>query len=124
MRTAIRNVRGLGSAHEGVDHWKVQRLTAIGGVLLAIWFVLSALSLAGAGYAEIRAWLGRPVNTTAMLLLVLSMWWHAKLGLQVVIEDYVHNEAVKVASMIALVLLTCLFAGLSAVSVLKVAFGS
>lgn len=124
MRTAIRSVRGLGSAHEGVDHWKMQRLTAIGGVLLTIWFVLSALSLAGAGYGEVRAWLGRPVNTTLMLLLVLSMWWHAKLGVQVVIEDYVHNEAAKVASMVALVLLTCLFAGLSVVSILKVALGS
>lgn len=124
MRTAIGSVRGLGSAHEGVGHWKVQRLTAIGGVLLAIWFVISAIGLAGSDYAEVRAWLGRPFNATMMLLLVLSMWWHAKLGVQVVIEDYVHNEAVKVASMVALVLLTCLFAGLSAVSVLKVAFGS
>ena len=111
MRTAIGSVRGLGSAREGVGHWKMQRLTAIGGVLLAIWFVISALSLAGAGYAEVRAWLARPVNTTLMLLLVVSMWWHAKLGVQVVIEDYVHNEGAKVASMVVLVLLTWLFAG-------------
>ena len=124
MRTAIGSVRGLGSAREGAGHWKLQRLTAIGGVLLGIWFVISALSLAGTSYAEVRAWLGRPINTTLMLLLVVSMWWHAKLGVQVVIEDYVHNEAAKVASLVALVLLTCLFAGLSVVSILKVALGS
>ena len=124
MRTAIGSVRGLGSAREGVGHWKLQRLTAIGGVLLAIWLVISALSLAGADYATARAWLARPLNTTLMLLLVVSMWWHAKLGVQVVIEDYVHNEGAKVASMVVLVLLTWLFAGLSAVSVLKVALGS
>ena len=124
MRSAIGSVRGLGSAREGVGHWKVQRLTAVGGVLLAIWFVISAVSLASSDYAQVRAWLARPLNTTLMLLLVVSMWWHAKLGVQVVVEDYVHNEAVKVASMVALVLLTWLFAGLSVVSVLKVALGS
>ena len=124
MRTAIGTARGLGSARSGVGHWKIQRLTAIGGVPLGLWFVASAISLAGADHATVSAWLARPLNATLMLLLVVSMWWHAKLGLQVVIEDYVHNEAAKVASLVAIVLVACLLGGLSVVSILKVALGS
>jgi succinate dehydrogenase / fumarate reductase membrane anchor subunit len=124
MRTAIGSARGLGSAREGVGHWKMQRLTAIGAVPLGLWLVVSAISLSGADHATVQAWLARPLNATLMLLLVLSMYWHAKLGLQVVIEDYVHNEGVKVVSMIVLVLVACLLAALSVVSILKVALGS
>jgi succinate dehydrogenase / fumarate reductase membrane anchor subunit len=124
MRTAIGSARGLGSAREGVGHWKMQRLTAIGGVVLGLWFVVSAISLAGADFAAVRSWLGRPLNATLMLLLVVSMYWHAKLGLQVVIEDYVHHEGVKVVSLVAIVLLAFLLGGLSVVSILKVALGS
>jgi succinate dehydrogenase / fumarate reductase membrane anchor subunit len=124
MQSASTSARNRGSARTGVEHWKMQRLTAIAGVLLLIWFTISAMALAGGDYAVARAWLAQPFNATMMLLTVFAMFWHAKLGLQVVIEDYVHHEGAKVASLIAVNFAVFLFGGLAAVSVLKVALGS
>jgi succinate dehydrogenase / fumarate reductase membrane anchor subunit len=124
MRTAIGTARGHSSVREGARAWMAQRLTAIALVPLGLWFVLAALSLSGADHAAVAAWLGRPLNATLMLLLVLTSFWHAKLGLQVIIEDYVHNEAVKVAALIGVIFAVFLLGGLSAVSILKVALGS
>ncbi|MGI9435867.1 MAG: succinate dehydrogenase, hydrophobic membrane anchor protein [Geminicoccaceae bacterium] len=84
-------IRGLGSAGEGVGHWKMQRLTAIANVLLVLWFLASAISLAGAGYEETKAWLASPLCASLMTMLVISAFYHMKLGIQVVIEDYVHH---------------------------------
>lgn len=123
MRTAIGQVRGLGAAKEGVGHWKMQRLTAIANVLLAIWFVVHAVGMSGAGYAEWRAWFADPYHATVMILLVASMFYHAKLGVQVVIEDYVHHEGLKIASL-TLLTLACIGFGVgSAVSILMLAAG-
>jgi succinate dehydrogenase / fumarate reductase membrane anchor subunit len=124
MRSAIGMVRGRGSAREGVGHWKLQRLTAIANVPLVLWFIVSAVSLSGADHAAVTAWLAGPFNATLMLLLVLSTFWHARLGLQVVIEDYVHHEGVKVAALIAVTFALFLLGGLAVVSILKVALGS
>jgi succinate dehydrogenase / fumarate reductase membrane anchor subunit len=124
MRSAIGMVRGRGSAREGVAHWKLQRLTAIANVPLVLWLIISAVSLSGAGHAEVAAWLAAPINATLMLLLVLSTFWHARLGLQVVIEDYVQHEGIKIASLIAITFALFLLGGLAVVSILKVALGS
>jgi succinate dehydrogenase / fumarate reductase membrane anchor subunit len=124
LRPPLARVRGLGSAREGVGHWKLQRLTALANIVLVLWFVFSAASLSGSGYAEVRAWLASPVPAALMVLLVVSVFWHAKLGLQVVIEDYVHGEGPRVASLVALTLATCLLAAMCIVSILKVALGS
>jgi succinate dehydrogenase / fumarate reductase membrane anchor subunit len=124
MRTAIGVIRGRGSAREGVGHWKLQRLTAIANVPLVLWLVVSAVSLSGAGYAEVRAWLAGPFNATMMLLLVLSAFYHARLGLQVVVEDYVHHEGLKLAALVGITLALFLLGGLCVVSILKVALGS
>ncbi len=99
LRTPIAQIRGLGSAKDGVGHWKMQRLTAIANVILVSWFLISAISLAGASYEETRAWLASPLSASLMLLLIASAFYHTKLGVQVVIEDYVHHEGIKLASL-------------------------
>jgi succinate dehydrogenase membrane anchor subunit len=124
LRTPIAQIRGLGSAREGVGHWKMQRLTAVANLLLVLWFLITAVSLAGAGYDETRAWLASPMSASFMLLLIASVFYHAKLGVQVVIEDYVHHEGIKLASLLAVTLL-CIGLGVTcAVAVLKTSLGS
>ena len=94
-RTALGRVRGLGSAKEGVAHWWVQRVTALLLIPLVIWFVISLLGHIGGDRAAVILWLGQPFTYGLMLVLLGAAFWHAALGLQVVIEDYVHGEAAK-----------------------------
>jgi succinate dehydrogenase / fumarate reductase membrane anchor subunit len=124
LPTAIARVRGLGAAREGLHHWKAQRITAVANVVLVLWFVFSAMALAGADYAEVRAWLASPVAASLMILLVISTFYHARLGLQVVIEDYVHHGAIKVAAISVLTLITAGLATACIVAVLHVSIGS
>ena len=99
MRSTLGRVRGLGSSGEGVGHWWAQRVTAIALVPLCLWFVVSVIGLMGADHAAFLAWIGQFGNALLVVLLVLVMFHHAQLGLQVVIEDYVHGEAAKVATL-------------------------
>jgi succinate dehydrogenase / fumarate reductase, membrane anchor subunit len=124
LRTTTGRIRGLGSAREGVGHWKAQRLTALSNVLLVLWFVFSAIALAGGGYAEYRAWIASPITTSLMILLIISVFHHARLGVQVVIEDYVHHEGAKVGSLAALTLVVIGLAVACIVAVLKISLGS
>lgn len=107
--TSIGRVRGLGSAHGGAHHWLIQRFTAIGNLLLMAWFIVSVLLLPDLSYATAYDWLSAPVPATAMALLAISTFWHARLGMQVMIEDYVHDPANKFAAIAALNLVA--FAG-------------
>lgn len=91
LRDPLAKARGWGSAKDGVGHWWVQRLTAVALLLLSPWFVLFALGLIGADQYTVRMTLAQPLNASLMLAFVLSLFWHAQLGLQVVIEDYVHG---------------------------------
>ena len=93
--TELGRVRGLGSAHHGAHHWLLQRFTAIGNLVLMAWFITSVLLLPDLNYATAREWLSAPIPATAMALLIISTFWHARLGLQVVIEDYVHEDGTK-----------------------------
>lgn len=120
MATSISRPRRYASAHEGVGHWKLQRLTAVANVLLVLWFVVSAVGLSGAGYAEVQAWLGSTYNTTCMLLLIVSSFWHAKLGTQVWIEDYVAAAGPRLAALVALNLIVVALGMASVIAVLKV----
>ncbi|MEM7020971.1 MAG: succinate dehydrogenase, hydrophobic membrane anchor protein [Pseudomonadota bacterium] len=122
-QTSIGRVRGLGAAHTGSGHWKAQRLTAIANLLLVMWFMLSAMALAGSGYEQARAWLASPVSTSLMVLLVISTFYHARLGLQVVVEDYVHHEGLKIASLAAITLIVFGLGVACIVAVLMVAIG-
>lgn len=116
--------RPLGSAHHGVGHWIVQRATAIALVPLGLWFIISMLGLSGKAYAEVRAWLASQVNATLLILLVIAAFWHAKLGLEVIVQDYVHGRWVKPASLLAVNFLIWLFAVSCIVAILQVATGS
>jgi len=122
-RTPIAKVRGLGSARAGLQHWKMQRLTAISNVLLVLWFVFSAIALSGSGYDQVRAWLASPITATLVVLLVISTFSHARLGLQVAVEDYVHHEGAKIASLVAIALVVLALAVACIVAVLTVAVG-
>ncbi len=124
FRTPIRRARGLGSAHAGVHHWTVQRLTAISNVPLVLWFIASAVSLSGATYAETVEWLASPITATLMILLVISVFYHAKLGLQVIIEDYVHQRGAKIASLAAVTLVIFAMAIACIVAILSVSLGT
>lgn len=123
MRAPLARVRGLGSAKDGVQHWWAQRLTAIALVPLTLWFVVSVAGLAGLDHAGAAAWIGSPAVTVLLVLLVAATFWHAQLGVQVVIEDYVHNEAVKLGSLIVVKFAAVLLAVATIVAVLRLAFG-
>lgn len=108
LQTPLARVLGLGSAKSGVEHWWWQRLTAVALVPLGAWFVIVVISLVGAGYAEARAWVTAPFNMVLLIAFTAAVLHHAQLGLQVVIEDYVHNEAWKLAGLLAIKLLAVL----------------
>ena len=120
-RSALYNVRGLGSAKEGTHHWWMQRVTAIALVPLVLWLAISVARIGAMGYAEAVEWLRSPLNAVLMLCALIATFYHARLGLQVVIEDYVHGEASKIAGLIALKFLTLLLGLASALAVLRVA---
>ncbi len=123
FRTPMSRARGFGSAKDGTGHWWQQRLTSIALIPLAIWFVASMVSLTGAGHAEVAAWIGAPVPATLMILLTVVAFYHAQLGLQVVIEDYVHSEGTKFAAIILVKFAAAILGLLSVLAVLKIAFG-
>jgi succinate dehydrogenase / fumarate reductase, membrane anchor subunit len=100
LRSPVARARGLGSAKEGVSHWWIQRLTAIALIPLGIWLVASLVCLAGADHAQISQWLTGPFTLGALALTILAAFYHAVLGLQVVVEDYVHGKAIKLTLII------------------------
>lgn len=92
LRHPVATARGLGSAKDGVSHWWMQRLTAIALGLLTPWFVVFAVGLIGADQMTVRASIAQPLTAVLLLAFVIALFWHARLGLQVVIEDYVHGK--------------------------------
>ncbi|MEO6800251.1 MAG: succinate dehydrogenase, hydrophobic membrane anchor protein [Rhodanobacter sp.] len=116
-RNPMKVARGLGSSQSGVTHWWTQRVTAAALVLLGIWFVVTVLSLLHADYATARATVAKPWNALLLVAFVVTMFWHAVLGLQVVVEDYVHTRWKEVVLMVAIKFLAVLgtFAGVLAV---------
>ena len=123
LQTPLAKVRGLGSAKEGTHHWWNQRLTAIALIPLSLWFIYSLVSMTTVDYHTAITWLKAPINAVLMMLFLLSLYYHALLGLQVVIEDYVEPEWQKIACLILTKFLVWI-AGLSAViAVLKIYLG-
>ncbi|WP_095011188.1 succinate dehydrogenase, hydrophobic membrane anchor protein [Tsuneonella mangrovi] len=104
--TELGRVRGLGSAHAGVHHWLLQRFTAIGNLVLGLFLAASIALLPGYDYGTIIGWIKQPVPATAVALFVISAFWHARIGLQVLVEDYVHTPGNKFAALTALNLAT------------------
>lgn len=100
MRTPLSRVRGLGSAKKGTEHFWLQRVTALANIPLAVFFVSAMVAHAGADYVTVTAFLSRPIVALVMLLLIISMVWHMRLGLQVVIEDYIQGHMAKLLALI------------------------
>ena len=123
LRAPLKNARGLGSAKDGTRHFIIQRLTALALVGLGIWFVVLVLRVLGAGYGDARALLARPWNAVLMISFVIAMFWHAQLGLQVIVEDYVHTPWREAALQVAIKFLCFLAAVAAVLAVLRVALG-
>jgi len=121
MGTQLGTVRGLGSAKEGAHHWWIQRVTAFGNLLLVLWFIISLLRLSSLDYGVVTAWLAAPIPAVLMALLVINVCWHFRLGLQVVIEDYLHGGN-RILALGALHVWTFLMGGLALYSIFKIAF--
>ena len=123
MSTELGRVRGLGSAHSGAHHWWHHRLTAGTNFLLLVWFLASLATLPGYDYPTVRLWLSSAWAAVPMLLLVASIFYHVRLGLQVVIEDYARMES-RFVAMVLLNVFTAAVAGTAIFAILKIAFGS
>jgi succinate dehydrogenase membrane anchor subunit len=124
QRTPLARARGLGSAREGTDHFWKQRLTAVSNLILVCILIWLLVKLAGADYATVKRTLARPQNAIALLLLVLSGVIHMRLGMQTIIEDYVHSEGRKVLALMLNSFFTILVGLTSIFAVLKLSFGA
>ena len=121
--TELGRVRGLGSAKGGVHHWWLQRVTAVSNVVLMLWFVFSLVRLPALDYSSVVLWLRQPVAAVPMLLLIVSVFWHLRLGMQMFIEDYVHGQ-MRVVCMLVLNFYVLAGAAAAAFAVLKIALGA
>jgi succinate dehydrogenase / fumarate reductase membrane anchor subunit len=120
--TPLGRVRGYGAAHAGPHHWWMQRVTAGGNLILMIWFVVSLARLPIIDHQAVVLWLKSPLAAVPMLLLVVSVCYHMRLGLQVVIEDYVHEGTKIILTLLANAYVVAI-AALCIFSILKIAFG-
>jgi succinate dehydrogenase / fumarate reductase membrane anchor subunit len=123
-RTPLKIAKGLGSAKEGTGHFLVQRLTAIALVFLACWFLYFVIGLMRADYLTATDAVARPWNATLLIAFLVAMFWHAQLGMQVVIEDYVHSHGLALTAQIA-VRFVCILGALASVfAVVRIALGN
>lgn len=120
--TNIGRVRGLGSAQEGAHHWIVQRVTAVSNMLLVLWLIFSLLRLPNYEHELLVEWLASPLVAVPMILMLISIFWHLRLGLQVLIEDYIPDHGVKFGVMTLLNFFAIGGAALGIFSVAKIAF--
>jgi len=124
LRTPIKIARGLGSAKHGAHHFMVQRITAVALLFLGVWFVWLVLAMLHADYRAAHALIASPLNAVLMLAFVVALFWHAQLGLQVVIEDYVHTRWLELSLQILVKFLCFLGAAASVLAVIRIALGS
>ncbi len=122
LRDPMKRARGLGSAKEGTHHFIVQRISAVALIFLVPWLVWLLITLIPADYATVRATLARPVNAVLLASLLLMMFWHARLGLQVVIEDYVHTAVPNIIAQLLVWFACTLGALISLVAIGRILF--
>lgn len=123
MRTPLKTVRGLGSAKEGADHFWTQRMTGAANLVLSLFVVGLAISLAGADHASVASTLGHPLVGLALILFICSAAIHMRIGMQVIIEDYIHGEGAKIALLMLNTFFAVAVAAASVFSILKLSFG-
>lgn len=123
MQSHLARARGLGSTNEGVGHWWMQRLTGIALIPLTLWFIYSAVQMSGASHAEFTTWVGTHGNPVLLILLIIAIFHHGQLGLQVVIEDYIHSEGPKVALLVLTKFAAIFIGACSIFAVLRLTFG-
>ena len=123
MITPLKRVRGLGSAHEGASHFVKQRLTALANMILIPFAMGLIASLAGADLATVKATIANPIIAVALIALILSTTVHMRIGMQVIVEDYVHEEGTKIVLLAANTLFTWALAAVAIFAVLKLSFG-
>jgi succinate dehydrogenase / fumarate reductase membrane anchor subunit len=119
--TRLGRVRGLGSARTGTHHWIIQRLTAVGNLALVLWLIVSLMFLPSLGYGAVTGWLAQPLVAVPMMLMLVSIFWHLKLGLQVFIEDYT-DGASRLLCLTVLNFYAVAGAALGIFSIAKIAF--
>lgn len=124
FRTPLSKVKGLGSAKEGTSHFWTQRLTAIALIPLVLWLAFSVASLPDMEYLAMREWLSQPFNAITMILFIIAGFYHARLGLQVVIEDYIGSHGPRTAAIIGVTFIASAMAVTGVFSVMRIAFAS
>lgn len=122
LRSPLGKVLGMGAAKEGAGHWWAQRVSAVGLLLLTPWFVLALIALGDLSHASVVNWIAAPVNTVLLSLLVLTVTYHAQLGLRVVVEDYVAHKGTRTLLMLVINFALLLLGVLGVFSVLRIAF--
>lgn len=124
LRHPLKRARGLGSAKDGTGHFIIQRITAIALAFLSIYVVGLVIAMIGADYAAMRAAVAHPANATLLVAFLIATFWHTKLGMQVIIEDYIHTPGLAAVSQLAVIFI-CVLAGLASVlAVIRIALGS
>ncbi len=121
IQSDIAKAKGLGSAHHGAEHWMAQRLTALANIPLIIWFIYSVMHLRGVNQSEFVLWLAEPVNAVLTILLILNISYHAVLGSQVIVEDYISCKVLRMAKLIGQKLFFIAFSVACIFSVLTIA---
>lgn len=124
LRTPLSKVRGLGSAKDGTEHWWHQRVTAVANIPLVLIFVFVLMNSVGKSHAEVAALLGSPLVVIALLMMIGSITWHMRLGMQVVIEDYISSEGRKIAALMANTFFCAAMAVAGGFAILKLGFAS
>lgn len=123
MKTPLNRVLGLGSAKDGTGHWWGQRVTAVALTILIVWMLASLLALGNASHEQVVEWVAAPWNSIALILLVGTLFYHSKLGVQVVIEDYVHQDGLKVVALLTSNLLHVVMAVAGIFAVVRISLG-
>ncbi|GAB3092005.1 succinate dehydrogenase, hydrophobic membrane anchor protein [Lysobacter terrae] len=124
LRTPLKTARGLGSAKDGTHHFVLQRITAVALVFLSLYVLWLIISLVGADYGSVRAAVARPCNAVLLIAFVVATFWHAKLGLQVIIEDYVHTPWSATVLHLANIFICVLAALASVLAIIRIALGA